>query len=70
MPKQLDRNFATRFLTFQKTNDSPKSLSAVDRLIRNANLQHRLANVKDDAIKHYEVSFRLNLKTFAELSAT
>lgn len=45
------------FSSLQKLKDSPKSLGAGDQLIRNANLQYRLANAKEAAFQQLEVSF-------------
>lgn len=50
---------STHSLTFQKPNDQ-KYLGAADQLIRNANLQHRLANVKDNDSKLFEVTIFFN----------
>lgn len=50
--------FTFCFLTIQKPHENPlqKSLGAGDQLIRNANLQFRLAQAKDVAIKQLEVT--------------
>lgn len=42
----------------QKPIESQKYLGAADQLIRNANLQYRLAHAKEVAVKQFEVIFR------------
>lgn len=49
-----DKYFLTHYRSFQKVSDCHK-LGASEQLIRNANLQHRLAQARQSAMKQFEV---------------